>query len=118
MDKNVDLNSRMNTIPFDAVLAPANLIRAHGIQQSRLHLNQFKAVIVERNDNLSQYLKDAENYFRNANIDEGNKKNALEGFLNGKPNLERLYRELDGAQLGLINESLAILEICEQTWVK
>lgn len=114
MDKSVDLGNRMDAIPFDTILALTNITSPDGIQQSRQHLNKFKELIAERDENVSQYWKDAESYFRNANINEYERKQTLEGFFSGKPNMTRLNGELNKAQLGLINEALAILVICEQ----
>ncbi len=113
-DKSIDLNNRMVALPMVKVLAPDSLISKEGIAQSRAILSKQKELIAERGKNLVEYWAEVITYFKTANVDEANRKSAMDNFLRGKPAVEKLYGDLDKSQIAFVDEAYATLDLVEK----
>ena len=92
------LNNEFKSIDLSTALTPASLTNAAVIQTSRSSLQHLVSLIDKRDGLVDRYVKDTTEYFRTADIDETDRREATRSFEEGMPQVDRTLHELSTAQ--------------------
>jgi len=108
------LEQKFSAVDMSTVLRPENLTTRPGITASRQKVRQVQELIDERNSTLQRYLLDVAEFFKTADIDDINRREAITSFEAGRQKTLVAYEELGNAQLASLKAVSDMLDFAEK----
>ncbi|MCC6071426.1 hypothetical protein ACFSQU_17955 [Massilia sp. GCM10020059] len=106
-----ELNAKFEKLPLDQVLATEHITSPSGIMASQRIVAQLRALVAERDVQLSKYLSDVQDYIAHLKSESG-KRGALESFNETVVTTKAMYANLAQVQLASADAMDAILKWC------
>lgn len=114
-EESVALDRKFNAVDLGMVLAPQSLATKAVIQASRMKLNGYKALIVERDAMLTRHYALSEKIIYGIGLTEREQAEALAGLNSKKDTVVKNYADLTAAQMVSLKATHDILNFAERS---